>query len=100
MLPTHPMTAAQSATNEARALRLVLACLRAHEDEGAAQFTQAVWNEIDCSGCVMNIAEILASRLADLVIEADTEKRAPRVVEARIAYLLDFAAAGSDKPDD
>lgn len=93
----HRIDSDDMAINEVRALRLVLACLRADEDgedglDAASQAIDAVWDEITCGGCVEHVAEILASKVAALMVTTTDPAGSAREVEARIASLLDFAS--------
>ena len=84
------------AINEVRALRIVLACLADEDGEAgldaASQAIDAVWDEITCGGCVEQVAEILASKVAALMVTTTDPAGSARAVEARIAGLLDFAS--------
>lgn len=90
--PEHVMTTGVMAGNEARALRLVLACVRGETNpEEAIQVARAVWDELECEGCVQHVAEILARMVADQMMDRrHGEKKAARQLEKRIASLLDF----------
>jgi hypothetical protein len=98
------MDARLMAVNEARALRLVLASLRADENsrvrgvvrdgddiEAATQAMRTVFDEIGCDHCLEYVAEVLAAKLAEDMACADGSVEAARKVEKRIAFLLDFA---------
>jgi hypothetical protein len=107
------MDARLMAVNEARALRLVLASLRADENgrvrgivrdgddiEAATRAMRMVFDEIDCDHCLEYVAEVLAAKLAGDMACADGPFEAARKVAKRIAFLLDFAGRGDEHGND
>ena len=88
------ITNGEIAKHEARAMRLILASLRADEDaDTATQMSYTVLNEIDCAECFEYVVGVLATIAAEEMAITYGPKKAARDLEKRIAGLLDFAAS-------